>query len=71
MTAAFRFARATYCSPRIQSLATIGHCSANNHGGACTDQATVVPFRPTEPGLAAAGPGSRKAQAATKTGAGL
>jgi quercetin dioxygenase-like cupin family protein len=37
---------------------------------AILDQTTVVPFRPTEPRSAAAGPESRKARAATKTGAG-
>jgi hypothetical protein len=38
---------------------------------AILDQATVVPFRPTEPRSAAAGPESRKAKASTETGAGL
>jgi hypothetical protein len=36
---------------------------------AILDQATVVPFRPAEPRLAAADPESRKARAAAKTGA--
>jgi hypothetical protein len=38
---------------------------------AILDQAAVVPFRPTEPRSAAAGPESRKAKASTETGAGL
>ena len=38
---------------------------------AILDQATVVPFRPTEPRSAAAGPESPKAKASTETGAGL
>jgi hypothetical protein len=37
---------------------------------AILDKATVVPFRPAEPRLAAAGPESCKAKAAAKTGAG-
>jgi hypothetical protein len=37
---------------------------------AILDQATVVPFRLTGPGAAAAGPDSRKAKASTETGAG-
>jgi quercetin dioxygenase-like cupin family protein len=36
---------------------------------AILDQATVVPFRPTDTQLATAGEGSRKANAAAKTGA--
>jgi quercetin dioxygenase-like cupin family protein len=37
---------------------------------ALLDQTTVVPFRPTEPDSAAAGPESCKAKATAKTGAG-
>jgi hypothetical protein len=37
---------------------------------AILDEATVVPFRPTDSHLPAAGPVSRKAKAAAKTGAG-
>jgi hypothetical protein len=50
--------------------ATIGSRSASNHGGACMPSLTKQPFRPTGPHSVAAGPESRKAKAAAKTGAG-